>query len=203
MLNFTRDAQAADLPFEVFKGINGEAIQTSKLPLIGIGKVIYTSRGDPNQRKNLGTIGCYLSHRYLYEKIVREDPDLDGCYLIFEDDVTFPPDFQDILQDTLKDVPKDWDIIYLSKGGKVVASPVTSIISKLKKEEDSASNFGTWAQIYRVRFLKEELLPYLKNMTDEIDTQIVRKFDEWNAYCYIPPLVLLQRGSKSQIDLID
>jgi GR25 family glycosyltransferase involved in LPS biosynthesis len=203
MLHFTRDAQATDLPFEIFKGVNGDTLQTSILPMLGIGKVIYTTRGDPTQRKNLGTIGCYLSHRYLYEKIVKEDPDLDGCYLIFEDDATFPPDFQDILQDTLRDVPKDWDIIYLSKNGKIAATPVTSIISKLKKQEDSASNFGTWAQIYRVRFLKEELLPYLKNMTDEIDTQIVRKFDEWNAYCYIPSLVLIQPGSKSGIDPVD
>lgn len=200
--NFARIAEEANLPFTPFQGVNGLTLRTSTLPTIGIGKVIFMSRGDTMLRRNMGTIGCYLSHRSLYETIIRETDNLNDCHLVFEDDVTFPPDILDILSNTIDSLPDNWDIIYLSK--KVLKGKrISPLFLKLDKTTDAKSNFGTWAQIYRTRFLKEKLLPHLANMTDELDAQINRMFDDWNAYCFDPPLVLTRSEAGSHIHAMD
>lgn len=204
--HFDKIATASLLPYTIYQGIRGSLLDTSDhspLPSIGVSKIIYTSRGRRNESRNMGTVGCFLSHRNLYKKIVNEESDLNACHLVLEDDVIFPADIRSILQKTLTDVPDDWDIIYLSKGGEFVADKFTEFIAKLKKTTDGRSNFGTWAQIYRVGFLKEKMLPYLEIMSDELDSQINRKFDEWNAYCYNPPLVLLNPKTESLIEKLD
>jgi hypothetical protein len=203
MKGFNRIANAAELPYTVVKAINGKMIDVKTLPPLGIGRLLFSTRNNPRIRMNLGTIGCYLSHRSLYEKIVAEETDPNACHLVLEDDITFPENFKDLLAKTLIDIPSDWDIIYLSKVGKIVADKITPLIMKLQKTVDGYSNWGAWGQIYRTRFLRDQLIPYLSNMTDEIDTQIGRNLDKWNAYCYMIPIAAPRRDLISDIDMND
>jgi len=203
MKGLSKIAHAAELPYTVVKAINGKKLDIKTLPPLGIGRAIFSTRRDPKIRMNLGTIGCYLSHRSLYEKIVAEETDPNACHLVLEDDITFPENFKELLTKTLTEIPSDWDIIYLSKGGKIIADSITPLIVKLKKVVDGYSNWGMWAQIYRTSFLRDQLIPYLSNMTDEIDTQICRNFDKWNAYCYRIPIAAPRGEIKSDIDLND
>lgn len=50
--------------------------------------------------------------------------------LIFEDDVTFPLDFDYQFQQCLNDLPEDWDLFYLSGTPKQTPQRVTNNVSK-------------------------------------------------------------------------
>ena len=60
---------------------------------------------------NLGEIGCALSHRSVYEKIIREDIDYT---LVLEDDVLLPDNFKEVVGEviSLNKASDSWD--YLS-----------------------------------------------------------------------------------------
>ena len=61
-----------------------------------------------------GAIGCFLSHLNVYEKIMKT-ADNDKYYLIIEDDTEFNIDFDNtILNNEIKNIPTDWDIILLN-----------------------------------------------------------------------------------------
>jgi GR25 family glycosyltransferase involved in LPS biosynthesis len=60
---------------------------------------------------NKGEVGCFMSHYRILEKILKSEGD---NFLIFEDDVEFCKNFNELLEDHLKQIPKNWDMIYLS-----------------------------------------------------------------------------------------
>uniref|UniRef100_A0A6C0DPY4 Uncharacterized protein n=1 Tax=viral metagenome TaxID=1070528 RepID=A0A6C0DPY4_9ZZZZ len=57
-------------------------------------------------------MGCALSHLALWEQLVREKPDINS-YLILEDDVRLKEGWQEAWKKTYKNLPKDWDLVYL------------------------------------------------------------------------------------------
>lgn len=64
-----------------------------------------------NHRLSAGEIGCCLSHRYLWEKLQREthgDP-----VLVCEDDLLLHPKFKTRYAKLLKELPDEWDVLYL------------------------------------------------------------------------------------------
>lgn len=68
-------------------------------------------------------IGCYLSHVDCARRLLESDA---SHALILEDDVSFPPDFAQILAAALAD-PSDWDILRLStvnRGRKFAFRPL-------------------------------------------------------------------------------
>jgi|TARA_R110000851_G_scaffold56338_3_gene131765 GR25 family glycosyltransferase involved in LPS biosynthesis len=76
-----------------------------------------------------GAVGCSLSHY----KILKEAKELGlSNILIFEDDILFKDDWEKIYTDNYKDIPEDWDMLYLSTNSiyKVITSKVSERISK-------------------------------------------------------------------------
>lgn len=61
-----------------------------------------------------GAWGCYRSHLQILEHCYQHDID---NYIVFEDDAIFRPDFERQLQSFLRDLPQDWEQIYL--GGQL------------------------------------------------------------------------------------
>lgn len=57
-----------------------------------------------------GAIGCSLSHRLVWEKVVKNGC---RCALILEDDVEFSPRFAREIKVRWPHVPEDWGIVYL------------------------------------------------------------------------------------------
>ena len=57
-----------------------------------------------------GALGCALSHRYVWEKIVARK---HKCALIMEDDVELSPLFSSTITQRIIDVPGDWELLYL------------------------------------------------------------------------------------------
>lgn len=57
-----------------------------------------------------GAIGCYLSHVKVWEDILKNDKEF---VLVLEDDAHLPPDFLAKVNDNMKHIPTDWDIVLL------------------------------------------------------------------------------------------
>lgn len=57
---------------------------------------------------SLATLGCYLSHRKIYDLIQNEKP---GYYIYVEDDIKLEPNWFINLQEKLKEVNFDFDLI--------------------------------------------------------------------------------------------
>lgn len=93
--------------------IDGSEIDISKVPLSEVAKgelkqIETTGFRSKHYQLTRGAIGCYLSHVKVWRDIVENDH-VHG--LIFEDDVSLPVDINEKINTSMKDVPKDWDII--------------------------------------------------------------------------------------------
>ena len=76
-----------------------------------------------------GAVGCSLSHY----KILKEAKELGlSNILVLEDDILFREDWEKIYTDNYKDIPEDWDMLYLSTNSiyKVITSKVSERIFK-------------------------------------------------------------------------
>lgn len=152
----------------------------------GIGSIIFKG---PKMRYR-GAIGCFLAHRGLMRHIAENPGDDAHGTLILEDDVKFEPDFSTKLQTLLREVPPDWDIIYLDKVNPK-ATPVTGSVHKFEKQMTASNNWGNWAYIVRHRSLKDKILPKLEFMIDPVDLQLHKFADTLNIYLAKPSLVTL------------
>ena len=65
------------------------------------------------QLSSWGAVGCYLSHISLWKNLLDSDPSIEK-FLIFEDDISFQPNFKDVFQNSiLPNIPENSDIIFL------------------------------------------------------------------------------------------
>jgi len=167
----------------------------------GIGYVItragtgsYSAQFNKNVR-NLGAVGCYLSHKYLLEHLATLSVPGTHGHLILEDDVAIPRNFlhpSDEWHKHCKNVPTDWDIVFFD-----ITSPrgtyVHENIMKLAYVEDKGNdgNWGTHAYLVKHSSIRDKLLPWLEHMVDAIDEQYKMKFNEWNVYCILPGILPL------------
>ena len=69
-------------------------------------------RIEANRVLTLPEIGCFLSHRSIYERIKAEGFEKT---LILEDDAEFAPGFEELFSDIYPQVPNDWDMLYFGR----------------------------------------------------------------------------------------
>jgi len=115
---------------------------------------------------------------------------LNHPFIILEDDVTIPNDFlsgTDAWSRISKNIPGDWDIVYLGMNGDVEGSPIADNIVKLSPYKKG--QWGTYAYVVKHGSIKTKLLPALRFMTDSIDEQYNTLFGDINAYCIRPSLI--------------
>jgi GR25 family glycosyltransferase involved in LPS biosynthesis len=198
-IDLSKSAAAAGLKTEVWNATVIDPNMKHKLPEQGIGTSHYTDRKQGTY--NLGVIGCYLSHRSLFRKVADSQ---DIGTLVLEDDAIVPTDFFSRLAAIEKEVPSDWDIIFLSKTA-IDGDKVSDHILKLKKDITGTKNFGTWAFIVKNSSLKTKILPVLENMLDNIDMHLNRYADTINMYLTQPEIISLssENSSKSIITSMD
>ena len=191
---------------ERWPAVYGKDIPIDDMVKLGIGyAMVYSGQGTySEQRKNtrnLGTVGCYLSHRTLLEHLATRDvPDYYG-HLILEDDVQVPADFLapgDRWHAIHKTVPRDWDMVYFDISepkGHLVAPG----IMKLQHESGvTMGNWGTHAYLVRHGAIRSKLLPWLTYMNDAVDQQYDRKFNEWNVYAIVPGIIKLNEAQSAE-----
>jgi GR25 family glycosyltransferase involved in LPS biosynthesis len=178
---------------------NGSQVAQTELIREGVGFAM-TRSGDGHKEdarpRNLGTIGCWLSHKHLLTHLASLSvPDHAG-HLILEDDVAIPPDFlqlEDAWHRYFWRIPTDWDVVYFgitNPHGESV-TPEGDIL-KLKTLTEGGGNWGTHAYLVRQGAIRDKLLPTLRWMTDAIDEQYNQYFSEWNVYAVNPNIIPLK-----------
>jgi len=105
------EEQLQGLPFEFFYGADKQQLNQDQL----IKENIYNENKAKSLNRYdkgmvLGHIACSLSHRNLYEHIVAMGY---KRVLIFEDDVVTLTENLNQLKDAMKELPADWELLYL------------------------------------------------------------------------------------------
>ena len=117
-----------------------------------------------------GGIGCALSHKKVYEKIISDN--INKC-LILEDDAKFDIDFFKKMDEI--DVPEDFDMLFL---GYHVSHVKKNVNKYCFVPEKVYGLFGYVVSLEGARKLLD-IFP----LTYQIDTEISNNMDKFNAYC--------------------
>jgi len=141
-------------------------------------------------------IGCSSSHYNLWKRVAESE---DGAYLLFEDDVKCVPEFVDRVNECVRRMPADTDILYL--GGvlpcnrslyKQVVETVNDVIGRIKLRPDTNTRFFPFCAcsyiLTRQGALK--LLQYVHDngMHQASDILMCRRYRTMNLYMSIPLL---------------
>mmetsp|Transcript_81562 Transcript_81562/g.212776 ORF Transcript_81562/g.212776 Transcript_81562/m.212776 type:complete len:364 (+) Transcript_81562:103-1194(+) len=107
------------VPYERFEAVTGVQALTES-PYIDIIKTQNTSAAflTPNMTVRFaGSMGCYMSHRFLLEKISKLPGDEDAIYLVVEDDIDVKKGWKKRLASLWPKIPAGWDLLKLGYVG--------------------------------------------------------------------------------------
>ena len=172
-----------------------------------------------NKQLNItaGAYGLLLTNIKIIEESIQNEY---KNVLIFEDDVIFNTNFQNIFTDKIAYLPDDWDMLYLG-GSHVFSKGKFNLITGDKNFSVTDKNYKTiknelckttWTQTTHAVALNAKFLPILINSINENLTQpmgkeiypIDRQYCNlqqvgYNAYTFLPSIAL-QRPSYSDIE---
>ncbi|XXQ68802.1 glycosyltransferase family 25 protein [Neisseriaceae bacterium B1] len=108
----TKRLAALNLQFQFFDGVYGKSLTQEELDKVDYDFFKYYM---PEKQKEftLGEIGCAMSHIKVYEHIVQNNIEKA---IIFEDDVLLSNYFPTILDNVLKKMAKDTEILFFDHG---------------------------------------------------------------------------------------
>lgn len=140
---------------------------------------------------NQGLIGCFLSHYFILQEAI-----INGWkrIAIFEDDVLLVPNFKDMLNTAMFEVPDKWELLYLgyyerSGEAKVQVSQNITI---------PKNTWGTHAYMVQndgIKIMYDNLQTIRSHIDVQISEDIVPKL---YTYC-VSPAICRQSGIKSDI----
>jgi GR25 family glycosyltransferase involved in LPS biosynthesis len=186
-----------------FSAMDGKTItERDSLMKEGVGKIVTVDGNKWDKIINKGAVGCWLSHKRLLQQLANIDRQSDYGHLILEDDVQIPEDFlsgHDTWAKISKNIPVDWDMVYLGLYPTATGTPIADNIVKLQPLGDA--QWGTHAYLVKHGSIKTKILPALRFMTAAIDDQYSSLFGDLNAYCIRPSILTLNEevSSKSTI----
>lgn len=122
----------------------------------------------------VGAIGCALSHKKCYQYII--DNNIERC-LILEDDVRLHPDFNNLLNNLLDEIPEDFDIFALGHSSTAKVDPKFIPTHNFYKTSKFYGLFG-----YIVSNKGAYNLLNIFPITKQMDTEISNNLDTINAY---------------------
>ena len=173
-------------PYQRFKAVDGSKLNIKQLQE---NNILTTDK------MMKGAIGCSLSHINLWKKIKKSK---DNNVLVLEDDCIIDPEFNKKIKKYMKEIPKDFDIIYLG-GSNIYGKKVSEhILEPITLENKSSThNTGMYGMLINKKVIPT-LLKYSLPINDNID-QIVKNdiFNKIKKYYIIPPLVNHNHNFKS------
>jgi len=150
-----------------------------------------TDKKNPLVHNNAGEVGCWMSHKRLLTHLGEQPVSDAHGHLILEDDVDLHSGWMEEFRAIQSQIPRNWDIIYLSFNKPVGNTKISSRILKAK----TVNNFrlGNWgAQAYLVRHGSiEKILRHLRFMTHAVDVQYNIAFDDLDVFIIDPVLLKL------------
>ncbi len=122
-----------------------------------------------------GGIGCALSHKKIYEKIV--DEQIEKCFIL-EDDAKFDVDFYKKISEIEENVPKVYDMLFFGYHVSMIKNDVNAYCFKPDKV------YGLFGYIVTLEGAKKllDMFP----LTYQIDTEISNNMANFDAYCVKP-----------------
>jgi glycosyl transferase family 25 len=132
-----------------------------------------------------GEIGCYLSHRQVWQRFLAGDDEL--C-LVIEDDVELHADFAEVVN-ALCDSHADWEFVRLFAIMKKPSFPARPIIGPYRIVDYLAQPNGTQGYLLNRR-AAERLVAYTATMWQAIDMAIDCEWDHGVAVQGVEPHVL-------------
>ena len=191
-----------------WEAVYGKDLKRIDLHNLGVGfAMVHSGKGTYSEQhkdmRNLGTVGCFLSHKALLSSLSHMNLSDEAAHLILEDDIEPPKSLfsnKGRLHKAMKLMPQDWDIIYLGISNPI-GKPISSTLWKLEHATKDEGNWGTHAYLVKHKSLKEKVLPWLSYMIDALDLHLNIKFNEWNVYAIQPDIIKLNKkqAAKSTI----
>ena len=182
--------QKENIPYKFYNAVDGKQIDIDKLENFIIterGKTF--AKGQHKKKWGLtltpGAVGCALSHLNLWNSVMSHK-DL----VVFEDDINLCENFKGRLHELFREVPDDWELIYLGSHIKpkiLLESAQPFFVPMGKQVNGTGSYVINKAGAQKLRKL---CFPLNEN---QIDTVMYNKFKFLKVYHANPPLVTTQR----------
>lgn len=176
-----------NLDFERFEAIDGSLLKPNeKLQRI-------FEFNDYNMRQ--GMVGCALSHIQLCIQLVNS---VHEYFLILEDDIESTSDFFNKLNNLVENLPKDWDLCYLSyhlwknfRTNEFLNQTEPIILQKWNTKESLTHSMGGTGAYLISKNGAKRFLEFINStsMTNGIDTMQQKFADFGNIYYCKPQLV--------------
>ncbi len=135
-----------------------------------------------------GDYGCTLSHLSVV-KLAKEKK--LPYYWVFEDDIEFHPDLQQLLIPFLHQVPENWDMVYLGGNHDGGIDKVTENVYRMRH------SFATHAMIIK-ETIYDALIEVWGGGPEKVDVGVASLHSKFNCYVLRPHLAF-QRNSFSDI----
>lgn len=158
---------------------------------------------DAPRQLSLPEIGCFLSHRGLYERMKNEG--WQKC-LILEDDAEFEKGFDQLFADIYPKVPADWQMLYFGRWNfdKDMRKPEDAEFFGLEKEIHPRLWEAKRCWYTHAYAIDASIVDYLLAGTQvlraSIDGQLADLQQELRTYA-IHPAIIKQDGSLTSIQL--
>jgi len=188
-LNYIKkECKKNNIIFEIFNGIDGIKLNINQLKNNNTIKLHQNSFFNHNRqgRKSLkGSIGCALTHISIWKKIAKSKKQHT---LILEDDVIITPNFWNKFNIYSKQIPNNWDIIFLG-GVRIFGKKISkNIIKATSTTNNLMNNCGLYAYIIN-KNSAQKLINITNPITNYIDIQINRHYNNLQVY-YLHPNII-------------
>lgn len=192
LIYIKKQCSKANINISRWPGVNGSKLDLKKLR----NKRVL----DDRERKLLpGAIGCSLSHIKLWQHILTKGY---KNVVILEDDCIIPKDFHEKFNEYMKQVPTNWDIIYLGASNINAKKINKNVLEPNPITGTSTHNSGTYAMLINTKILPSLLKNHLP-IKDNIDQTMKNvMFKKMNVYIFNPPLILHNNDFDSQRRLL-
>tara|TARA_B100000989_G_C19462936_1_gene437016 strand:+ start:316 stop:1086 length:771 start_codon:yes stop_codon:yes gene_type:complete len=177
-----KDLDKNNYNYTRFSAIDGKAILPNDNTLkkfFGNYKVKYSN----------GQKCCSISHLSVWIKISQNNTKYN---IIIEDDVILPKNLYQKINNCMKQLPKDWDFLFLG-GNKIIGTRYSkNIIKPLKKANKNKKvdgNYGTFAYVINSKNIKS-IINDSKKLTEHIDVHIQFKLGKKYKIFFTSPQII-------------
>jgi len=158
--------------------------------------------GEQKKHLNNAEIGCFLTHHNLYKTILDEGHE---TALILEDDALFLEGYKEVVEQAMKDIPKDWDLLYLGQANydSIKIAQSAELKTHAIKENIAGQLFkASRCWLTHAYVVNRKALPKLIEGTQvlyaSIDGVLADLQENLNVYAIYPNIVK-QDGTQSSI----
>ncbi len=183
----------ADRGTEIRGEFKKHKINADIMPAVDGDDLLYVPKINPNSIDKRpisgGDMGCIMSHRGIC-KTAKGMKQKD--YLVFEDDAEFHPNFNNLFSQFIKQVPEDWDMIYLGGSHKPYGNESQGLLPLSENVGRVTLTYTSHAVAFK-NTIYDDLIE-IWDGTERIDICLTILQNKYNCYAFIPNIVAQRDG---------